>query len=299
MPPDGDGGAAVIAIIPNADKPQAMEVAVELARWAEGNGLAPALTPDDARAVGHPEWGLALERWRGARLVVVIGGDGTLLRAATMCAPLGLPLVGVNVGRLGFLTEIEVTDLYRDLAQVLAGRHHLEERMMLEATVERGGRAHARFLALNDVVVSKGPFARMVQITAYADDARLATYRADGLIVSTPTGSTAYALSAGGPVLSPELDVLVETPICPHSLATRPMVLGSACTLRVVVASPHLETLLTVDGHRGERIQPGDEVVVRRADVVARLVRKEGHDFYGLLRRKLDVDERDDREDAD
>jgi NAD+ kinase len=284
----------MIAIVPNTDKPDAMEVAVELARWAAGTGEGAVLAPADASAIGHPEWGRPLEEWTGVRLVVVIGGDGTFLRAATMCAPLDLPLVGVNVGRLGFLTEIEVTDLYRDVSEILAGRHRVEERMMLEARVERGGRTHARYLALNDVVVSKGPFARMVQIAAYADGVRLDTYRADGLIVSTPTGSTAYALSAGGPVLSPELRVMVVTPICPHSLSTRPIVLGGDRTLRVLVGSPQLETLLTVDGHRAERIEPGDEVVVRRSEVVTRLVRKQGYDFYQLLRRKLSVDDRED-----
>jgi len=273
-----------------------MEVAAELARWATTTGERAVLTPADAQSIGHTEWGLPLAEWTGVRLVVVVGGDGTFLRAATMCAPLGAPLVGVNVGRLGFLTEIEVTDLYRDVAEVLEGRCQVERRMMLEARVERAGVMRARFLALNDVVVSKGPFARMIQIAAYADRLRLDTYRADGLIVSTPTGSTAYALSAGGPVLSPELEVMVVTPICAHALSTRPLVLGAERTLRVLVASPHLETLLTVDGHRGERIGAGDEVVVRRSETATLLVRKEGHDFYQLLRKKLSVD---DREDAD
>lgn len=284
----------MIGIVPNRDKPQAIEVAAELARWAGATGEGAVLTPVDAQTLGHPEWGMPLENWSAVRLVVVVGGDGTFLRAATMCAPLGAPLVGVNVGRLGFLTEIEVTDLYRDVAAVLEGRCRVERRMMLEARVERGGITRARFLALNDVVVSKGPFARMIQIAAYADRLRLDTYRADGLIVSTPTGSTAYALSAGGPVLSPDLEVIVVTPICAHALSTRPLVLGADRTLRVLVASPHLETLLTVDGHRGERIVAGDEVVVRRSDVATLLVRKENHDFYQLLRRKLNVDNRED-----
>jgi NAD+ kinase len=286
----------LIGIVPNTDKPQAMEVAVELARWAVAMGEGAVLPVPEAESLGHAELGRPIEAWGNVRLVVVLGGDGTFLRAATMCAPLGLPLVGVNIGRVGFLTEIEVADLYRDVAEVLAGHHRVDERMMLEARVERGGRVRASFLALNDVVVSKGPFARMVQIAVYADDMRLDTYRADGLIVSTPTGSTAYALSAGGPVLAPDLDVMVVTPICPHSLSTRPLVLGGERRLRVTVSSPHMETLLTVDGHKGERIVPGDDVIVSRSSVVTRLVRKEGHDFYRLLRTKLNVD---DREDAD
>lgn len=286
----------MIGIVPNRDKPQAMELAADLARWALATGEGAVLTPTDAKALLHPEWALPLEEWASARLVVVVGGDGTFLRAATMCAPLGVPLVGVNAGRLGFLTEIEVTDLYRDVAAILEGRFRIERRMMLEARVDRGGITRARFLALNDVVVSKGPFARMIQIAAYADRVRLDTYRADGLIISTPTGSTAYALSAGGPVLAPELEVMVVTPICAHALSTRPLVLGAEQTLRVMVASPHLETLLTVDGHRGERIVAGDEVVVGRSEVTTLLVRREGHDFYQLLRRKLSVG---DREDAD
>jgi len=286
----------MIAIFPNTDKPQAMGVAVELVRWATGLGERAVLPPAEAQTLGQPAWGLPLSEWAPARLVIVLGGDGTLLRAATLCAPMGLPLVGVNVGRLGFLTAIEVTDLYPELREVLAGNYRIEKRMMLEATIERGGRPHASYLALNDVVIAKGPFARVVNIVAYADDARLDTYRADGLIVSTPTGSTAYALSAGGPVLAPELDVMVVTPICPHSLATRPLVLGGDRTLRVAVASPHLETFVTVDGHRGEPIVPGDTVRVSRSPVVTRLVRRQSHDFYHLLRSKLGVD---DREDAD
>lgn len=287
----------MIGILPNPHKPEALEVARQLARWCQTTGVEWALPRDGAVAVGHPEWGRDLAEWSDVRVAVVLGGDGTFLQAAKECAPLGFPLVGVNLGRVGFLTEVEVSSLYRAVSDVLQGQMREERRLMLEARVERGGNVLWRSLALNEVVMAKGPFARMAHIVVEAGDQRVATYRGDGLIVSTPTGSTAYALSAGGPILSPELDVMLITPICPHSLTIRPLVLGAHERIRVMLASPHVETLLTVDGQRGVRIRPGDDVMVERAQVYTRLLRPRDRDFYGLLRSKLAGEEG--REEAD
>lgn len=287
----------MIGILPNPHKPEALEVARQLARWCQTTGEAWALPPDGAAAVGHPEWGRELAEWSNVRVVVVLGGDGTFLQAAKECAPLGFPLVGVNLGRVGFLTEVEVSSLYRAVSDVLQGKLREERRMMLEARVERGGSVLWRSLALNEVVMAKGPFARMAHIVVEAGERRVATYRGDGLIVSTATGSTGYALSAGGPILSPELEIILLTPICPHSLTIRPLVLGAHERIRVMLASPHVETLLTVDGQRGVRIRPGDDVVVERSPVYTRLLRPRDRDFYGLLRSKLAGEEG--REEAD
>jgi NAD+ kinase len=282
-----------LAILPNTEKPEALEVAVQLGLWAVSEGKTPVLPPVEAQACGRPEWGVEVGEWQGVQLVVVLGGDGTLLAAAKRFARYGYPLVGVNLGRLGFLTQVEVANLYRDVAAFLAGHGEVEERLMIEARVERAGREVSRYLALNDVVVAKGPFARMVRMVTYVGATRVATYSADGIILSTPTGSTAYSLSAGGPIVGPDVDAIIITPICPHSLTSRPLLVGPGQEIRVVVSSPHLETLLTVDGQKGERILPGDEVVASRAPVAARLLRPPGFDFYRVLRNKLASEERD------
>jgi NAD+ kinase len=286
----------MIGILPNPQKPDTLEVALQLARWAQARGVDAHLPPEEARAAGHPSLALPVEAWHDVQACVVLGGDGTFLQAAKRCAPHGFPLLGVNMGRVGFLTEVDVADLYRAVSDVLAGRYREERRMMLQARVERGDRVILESLALNDVVVSKGPFARMAHITVYAAHRPVTTYRGDGLIVSTPTGSTAYALSAGGPLLSPELELMLVTPICPHSLSVRPLVLGAQTSLRIQVSSPHVETLVTVDGQRGVRVRPGDEVCVEKSPIMARLLRPGEVDFFQLVRLKfqgLDMEQAD------
>ncbi|MBC7104716.1 MAG: NAD(+)/NADH kinase, partial [Firmicutes bacterium] len=228
---------------------------------------------------------------------------------------------GVNVGQLGFLTEVEAAEVLPGLARVLQGNYVVEERMMLQATVERGGEPGPRppergvevhreggpggdpcpgpqavgaeiYTALNDAVITKGAFARLIHLETYVDGEYVETYSADGLIVATPTGSTAYSLSAGGPLVAPELELMLITPICPHTLAARPLVIPAASTVRVVPRAVSGEVMLTMDGQYGRHLAPGDRVLVRRAPFGVRFVRLDHRSFYRVLREKLKKPER-------
>jgi NAD+ kinase len=279
---------AKIGIIPNVDKTDAIKVASELAAWLEAHDVTPVLSEQNAALAGRPELGLSVEELvRAVDFAIVLGGDGTLLSAAKILAPVGKPILGVNLGHLGFLTEIELPDLYRTLPEFLAGRYQLEERIMLEARVIRDEAENRRFLALNEVVVSKGSFARLIQLETYVDERLVATYPADGLIVATPTGSTAYSLSAGGPVVNPNVGVVIITPICPHTLYARAVIVSESEIVRIRVIAEHQDNALTIDGQRGYRIFNGDTIEVRRAREVTKLMRLEGWSFYEVLRRKL------------
>ncbi len=236
---------------------------------------------DDAATARRPR---ALAR--GVDLVVVLGGDGTLLSAARR-TPARVPILGVNMGELGFLTEITEAEALPMLREVLAGRFELDRRMTIAATLERRGRVRHRFRALNDVVISNGALARIVRFTVSVDELPLTSYRADGLIVATPTGSTAYSLSAGGPIVEPTVQVLLLSPISPHTLSNRPVVLRPEAVVRIAIAPGEQDVVLTVDGQEGEPLAGGDEVVVRRAGTAVSLVRSPYRTHYDVLRSKL------------
>jgi NAD+ kinase len=254
----------------------------ELRDWVAGIGWT--LTAMSARA---PE----PEAVVGANLVVVLGGDGTFLTAARLAsgAPEGpIPLLGVDLGRLGFLSEVAFNELPAALERVAAGQYRLEDRTMMHAVAYRQGEVLGEGYALNDCVVTKGAFSRLVELATYVDGAYVTTYDADGLIVATPTGSTAYALSAGGPLLTPDLPVFVVAPICPHSLSARPIVLSDRVAIRVVIESPDdLELVLTADGQPGIAVRVGDHVTFTRATRYARLVKFDRIDFFARLQSKL------------
>ncbi len=220
-------------------------------------------------------------------LIVVLGGDGTLLSTARRTAGLRIPILGVNMGHLGFITDMEMQDLFPRLDQLVRGDYLVEPRMMLDAEVRRDGRSVARFLALNDAVVTKGPLSRMITLEAYVGNEYLAAYRADGIIISTATGSTAYSMSAGGPIVSPELDLMIVTPICPHTLSARPIITSDRHAIRIVLKSDPLDVMLTIDGQTGFALQKDDEVLVVRAVAAANLVRLRGRPFFEIVRLKL------------
>lgn len=265
-------------------------------RFAHERGLEmafePALVDDqDGAPVLHPE-GLA-----DLDLLLTLGGDGTLLRGARMVAPFGVPVLGVNLGHLGFLTSFGPDELEAGLAQLMEGQTELDERMVLEIRAESAdGEVHTSCLALNDAVLHRGGMARMIRMAVRAHDEEVGTYSADGIILATPTGSTAYSLSAGGPIVSPVVDCIIATPICPHTLAVRPLVLSAAETVTVDVLTPSEALILTVDGQESANLVPGDRLVARRTDPPLRLVRFPGQTFFSTLRRKLrwgDLQERE------
>jgi NAD+ kinase len=232
---------------------------------------------------------------RRADALVVFGGDGTLLWAARHAAPREIPILGVDVGTLGFLTEATVADLGVILPDLVAGRARLEERMNLEGEIVRGGREVARFVGLNDVVIGRGTLSRLVRLHTTVGGDHVSTYLADGLILATPTGSTAYALSAGGPILHPTLRVILAVPICPHTLTVRPVVISEEHEVRVRVEARHGpgEPIVTIDGQETHPLADGDVISVRRAPFVTRLVVTGKRPFYALLRRKFRWGERE------
>ena len=221
-------------------------------------------------------------------LVVVVGGDGTLLDAARAVAPHGVPLLGVNLGRLGFMVDVLPADMKQALDAVFAGKYVREERLMLTATVYEGQNERATFHALNDVVVRNRKFARVIEFDTYTDGSFISHHRADGIIIATPTGSTAYALSGGGPVLHPALPAIALVPICPHTLSDRPLVLDADREIEIVIdTSLDTQALVTCDGQVPQALEGGDRVRVRRAKRSVHLIHPPDYDYFKLLRSKL------------
>lgn len=220
-------------------------------------------------------------------LIITLGGDGTLLGAARSLAGTGIPILGVNLGHLGFLTDLEMADLFPCLDRLLQGDYIIEKRMMLAAEVRREGASVASFYALNDVVITKGPLSRIIRLETYVGDEYLATYRADGIIVASPTGSTAYSLSAGGPIARPDLGVMIVTPICPHTLYARPFILADHEVIRIVMKSESSDVMVTIDGQIGFPLKRKDQILVKKADVYTNLVRVRNRSFFEVLRIKL------------
>ena len=223
---------------------------------------------------------------READLIVVLGGDGTLLSIARH-AEARVPILGVNLGELGFLTEVVEREAMPMLGRVVAGRYDLDLRMTLAATLERGGRLLRRFRALNDVVITNGARARIVEFAVSVDELPLTTYRADGMIVATPTGSTAYSLSVGGPIVEPTVQVLLLSPISPHTLSNRPMVVRPDAVVRLAIAAREQDALLTIDGQDATPLAGGDVVEVRQGRSPVSLVRSPDRTYYDVLRSKL------------
>ena len=222
-----------------------------------------------------------------AQIVLVIGGDGTMLRAARTVYGKEIPILGINQGYLGFLTEVEVEHLDKALEQLLSGSYQVERRMMLNATVYRDGVCIADVNALNDMVVTKGALSRIIRTELYLDNEMVERHYGDGLIFSTPTGSTGYSLSAGGPIVYPSVDVCIMAPICSHSLVSRPMIFSPDHTLTVRMESVGAPAMLTVDGQNGVELQQGDLIHIKKAEHDTCLVVLEQRNFFAVLQGKL------------
>ena len=277
-----------VAIVSKPNREELARLLPELIAWLRQHGYDPLLDLEGgsytaaAPAVDRAE--LAL---RSPVLVIVLGGDGTLLAAARIFATVGTPILSVNLGFLGFLTEVRLADLYATLENWCSGCHSLDERAMLHASLWREGAEYASFDALNEIVVSKGDIARMGDFNVELDGKRVASFRADGVIVSTPTGSTAYTLAANGPILTPDVDAMVVTPICPHLLTLRPIVVRGDASLTVRVEGVPRVALLTIDGQQGVELCRGDEVRCCRSSHTVKLVRLGDSGFFDALRSKL------------
>jgi NAD+ kinase len=273
-----------VGLVVKRDRPRAVRLARRMVRWLERRRLRVLVDAEAQLDNGRARSKDALVR--EVDLIVVLGGDGTLLSIARR-AGAGLPILGVNLGELGFLTEVVEREAMPMLARVIAGRYELDRRMTLAAHLERQKRVLGRYRALNDVVITNGALARIIEFAVTVDGLPFTTYRADGLIVATPTGSTAYSLSAGGPIVEPTLQALVLSPISPHTLSNRPVVLRPSAVVRVTIGRGEEDALLTIDGQEGTRLAGGDVVEVRQGRAAVCLVRSPNRTYYDVLRSKL------------
>jgi NAD+ kinase len=273
-----------VGVVAKRSSLEAAGTAGELAEWLRRRDLEVLLDAPTLQNLGRQEPAFTLTA--GCDLVVALGGDGTLLSVARAVSP-GIPILGVNLGNLGFLTEIGRADLYPALLQVLAGKFRIEARSLFD--VERRGDASSteRFRVLNDAVITKSAVSRIIELTMIVDGHLIARYRADGVIISTPTGSTAYNLSAGGPIVNPLLPVAVLTPICPHALSLRPIVVPATSRIEVTLETQREEVFLTLDGQEGRELAYHDTVAVTQSEAAVHLVKVNDRSFYDNLREKL------------
>ncbi|MDW7673056.1 MAG: NAD(+)/NADH kinase [Bacillota bacterium] len=276
-----------VFLIYNIQKPKAQVVAKEIANFCHDHQVE---VEAISTSIDCYEKCVLVEqqiKWTGHEIVIVLGGDGTLLSVARSIATTGIPILGVNMGHVGFLTEVEIDDLPEYLPKLFNGQYNLEKRMMLEAKVWRDGKERAFFYGLNDIVVTKGAFSRMIKLETFVNDQYIDTYPADGIIIASPTGSTAYSLSAGGPVVSPQVPVMVITPICPHSFFARPIVIDANHQVKTVVHSQYGEVMLTIDGQHGFKLEQNDCIVVKKAQVETKLIKLKHKTFFQIMREKL------------
>jgi NAD+ kinase len=285
-----------IGIMANPGK----DAALEIARMAESHlrerGVNVLLQQWVAAALGDPARGLPDKQVVESEAVLVLGGDGTILATARLCAPCATPMLPVHLGRFGFLTEVAPTEMALALDDLLDGAYRVEERLMLAGEAVREGRVReqASVLALNDIVVANGPLSRVLHLRLMVDGKYVTTYAADGVIIATPTGSTAYSLSAGGPLVHPSLRTLLVTPICAHALTARPLLIPQDSEVSVLIEDdPHDIVRVTIDGQIGFALQPGDEIRVHQAKHPAKILSVGGADFYDKLQTKLHWGERE------
>jgi NAD+ kinase len=272
-----------VGLVVRRDRPRAVRLAQKMVRWCARRRLRILVDAEAGLATGQPRSKDVLAR--EADLVIVLGGDGTLLSIARR-TDASVPILGVNMGELGFLTEVAEREAMAMLARVVAGRFELDRRMTLSTTLVRAGKS-IRWRALNDVAITNGALARIIEFAVSVDGLPLTTYRADGVIVATPTGSTAYSLSAGGPIVEPTVQALVLCPISPHTLSNRPVVLPPDAVVRIAIGPRQQDVLLTVDGQEGMPLTGADVVEVRQGRSHVSLVRSPARTYYDVLRSKL------------
>src|SRR5246127_1350364 len=266
-----------------------LEVVVPpLLHWFAARGIRTLYDTETASALHHSSQGLTREEVaEQSELLLVLGGDGTLLAAARVAAPLGIPILPINMGSLGFLTSFKLEELYPALEEVLAGRFSCSERVMLDVELHRDAEIIERQSVVNEAVVNKGTLARMIDLQLTIDADFVCRYRADGLIVATPTGSTAYSLSAGGPIVHPGVESWIITPICPHTLSDRPVVVRDSTLIEVHLSGDTESVFLTLDGQTGIPMHAADVVRMRRAAERLRLIQPAQKSYFEILRNKL------------
>jgi NAD+ kinase len=277
----------IIGIIAKNNIEEPFKITKKLSNWLKERGVEVYVEKELGKKIRHPN---SIDRTDIPKLVDVIlvfGGDGTFLGVAREACKYGTPILGINLGGLGFLTEVTVDELYPMMERIIDGDYEVEDRQMLITSIRRGKKNIGTYEVLNDVVINKGALARIIDLAIYIEDSHVTTYKADGIILATPTGSTAYSLSAGGPIVYPGIPVTIITPICPHTLTNRPLVVSSEMKVEIKVTTQEPDTYLTLDGQIGVRLKTGDLIEVKRTDTTVKLIKSPFRDFFSILKTKL------------
>ncbi len=280
-----------IGIICKLERDEPQEILKDLLPWLKQKGCEVYLDMETATKINLKGF-LRTEIPLMADVVIVFGGDGTMLNVSRLVAGKGIPILGINLGSMGFITEVNRDEIYEAIEKMLSGDCIIEERLMLTAKNIRDGEKVAEYTVLNDIVITKGALARIIDLEAYINNTYVTTFKADGLIISTPTGSTAYSLSAGGPILYPTLDSIIITPICSHTLTNRPIVVPNDFKIEVVLKSLSEDVFVTLDGQKDFPIRMDDVIEINKADYKTRLLIPFERDYFGILRTKLKWGER-------
>jgi NAD+ kinase len=277
-----------IGIVANIEKEKSLELTLRLRKWAEKRGVEVYLEEQIAGRLDERE-GLDRKTLAGiVDLLVVLGGDGTMLRTARAVREMDVPIVGINLGGFGYLNEVNVNEMDDALEMIIAGKYQTEKRMMLDVVISRGDGGQSRErTVLNDVVINRGNLSRIVELETSVNDRYLATFKADGLILSTPTGSTAYSLSAGGPIVFPQQDSIIINPICPHTLTNRPIILPENALVKILLWSKEMGATVNMDGQASFILESGDTVTVKKSRYMTKLVTSPHRDYMEILRTKL------------
>ncbi|HEX8635965.1 MAG TPA: NAD(+)/NADH kinase [Pyrinomonadaceae bacterium] len=282
-----------VGVLAKPHHPEAVKTICRLLEWLASRGITVVVGPRVERAEIERETGCVVETLEHEELaasvdmIVVLGGDGTMIATARLLDNRDVPVVGVNYGTLGYLTEVRVEELTDALEAILAGNYRLDRRVMLAAELHRGTEKLLRNRVLNDVVITKSALARIIEIETWFNGQLVNCFRADGLIISTPTGSTAYNLSAGGPIVYPSMNAIVITPICPHTLSNRPLVVPDDAEIELVLKTPNEEVGLTLDGQVGFRMEINDRVLITKSRTTFNLMQPLNRNYFEVLRGKL------------
>lgn len=276
-----------IGIIANIEKEKAVESVLQLKEWLLNRKLEVLLEEGIADKLGEATGFKSEALASSADLVVVFGGDGTLLRAARSMREFDVPILGINLGAFGFMTEVNLHEMFGAMELILKGDYRTEKRMMLDVVINRGQECVGDGTVLNDVVINRGNLSRIVELKTVVDGRYLTTFKADGLIISTPTGSTAYSLSAGGPIVLPELNTVIITPICPHTLTNRPVILPEDVTVKIVLWTKEKGATLTLDGQVSFTLKSGDAITIKKSSYFTSIVVSPDRDYLEILRTKL------------
>jgi NAD+ kinase len=282
-----------VGVVVKPNQPEALKTTCRLVEWLDARGIKLIGTPELDRDRIEGETGCSIEIVEQEKLaasvdlIVVLGGDGTMIATSRMIGDYDVPVLGINYGTLGYLAEFRVEEMYQALESVLTGDYRVDTRVRLAVEVMRGEEILMHSRALNDVVINKSALARIIELEARMDGQLISGFRADGLIVSTPTGSTAYNLSAGGPVIYPSMNALVITPICPFTLSDRPIVVPDDALIELRLRTPDEEVVLTLDGQVGLPIHPEDRVLIRKSLTTFKIVQPKNRNYFEVLREKL------------